>query len=139
MFCDWLVSVLAVGGLCGCGGRSCPDLIEREDYRAAAPACARAFASDDDHNAGISAAQAYRHVQRDDDALVLAAQLLAGPRGADARRPMAAIYLEQQNFAAARSLLEHALRLDRRSGDHVVAHNDAAAPMTEYWKRSAFR
>ncbi|TMQ05450.1 MAG: CHAT domain-containing protein [Deltaproteobacteria bacterium] len=135
MFIESLLALLALAGLCSCREPSCQKLIERKDYTAAVPACERII-QQGDHKTGLAAAQACRSAGHNDEALALAKQLLSGPEGSNARRLMGQIYLQKQDFEAAHGVLEEALRLDQRSGDHVAAHTDAAMLMTEHWNHT---
>jgi len=135
---DWVVVCVGVVAMSGCRQPSCHDLKERQDYLSTATVCAREYERSGDPADAISAAEAYDKLHRDDQALELASHLLNGPYGPNARRIIARIYLRRRQFDLARPLLEEALRLDQGRGDHAGAYTDAAALVTEYWKRSDF-
>lgn len=138
MFTESVMSLLAVATVYGCRPPTCGELAARHDDPGAATTCAQTFLRDSDTSAGLAAVTACHRLHREDEALLLAAQLLAGPRGPDARRIMARIFLDHGQFDVARKLLEDALKLDQDSHDHAGAHDDAATLADEYLGRSDF-
>jgi tetratricopeptide (TPR) repeat protein len=138
MFTESVMSLLAVASMYSCRQHTCSELTDRKDDVAAATTCKRTFTRDGDADAGLLAMEACKRLHREDEALWLGSQLLAGRRGPDARRIMARIFVEHQQFDMARTLLQDALRLDQASGDHVASYEDTAMLVTEYSKRSDF-
>jgi tetratricopeptide (TPR) repeat protein len=138
MSTEWLIATLGAAALCACRDHACHALTEYPDDPAVAAACARRFQQNGDPRDGIEAVQAFSRAHRNEDALGLASRLLGGPRGAEARRLMARIYVQQQQLDAARALVDQALQIDQTAGDHAAAYTDAGLMVPAYFTISDF-